>query len=201
MSGVVGLSFVDIEWIPTAITSTQPLPSGLLTGLDQITAAIAREVGRLADIRGAFVPGDYRLGMAGMTDQFSVDVGVDDQGWIAGVSHDAAIVPVAIAFAQHIRDRGLHRFGALPLPLGGEDALVASDELSGVTMRGIRAFLPGHTYMRPIYKEAPDDTDDDDLEIIGEEPVEVPPRWMPRFDIIGGQAPTCTGGPAEGWNG
>ena len=188
-SGAVGLSLVDAEWIPTPFTSTQQLPTGLLTGLDQITAALAREMGRVLNLRGQFVPGDYKLGMAGMTDQFVVDVGIDEQEWAAGVRHDAHIVPAAHALAEQVRDHGIHRFGALPVPYnGGTDGVVATDQQTGVTVRGLRAFMIGQSYMRPIYNTdssaAP--YDDDDREVIGEELVEVPPRWMTRFDIIGG---------------
>ena len=189
-SGVVGVSLCDVEWIPTPIQSTQPVPTGLLTGLDQITAAVAREVGRVLDWRGEFVQGDYSLGMAGMTDQFCVDVGLDEREWAAGVRHDRIIVPAAHAIAQRVRDHGLHRFGALPIPGGACEGLVATDEQTGVTVRGLRAFSVGRTYVRPIYREAHEDGpyDDDDLEVIGEELVDEPPGWITRFDILGGPA-------------
>ena len=161
-SGVVGLSLVDVEWIPTAIQSTTPLPSGLLTGLNQITAAVAREVGHILDLRGRFVPGDYSFGMASMTDQCSVDIGLDEYAWASGVRHDATIVPAAHVLAKRVRDGGLCRFGALPIPVAIEDGVVATDELSGVTVRGLRAFTLGSTCS--------------------------PPHWVTRFDIIGGRA-------------
>lgn len=192
-SGVVGLSLCDVEWIPTPITSTQPLSTGLLTGLDQITAAIAREVGRVLDLRGEFVPGDYALGMAGMTDQFAVNVVIAADEWTRSVQQDRIIVPAAYALAERVRDRGLNRFGALPLPPFGSvaDALVATDEQTGVTVRGLRAFNIGSTYMRPIYKEEHDappyDDDDDNREVIWEELVETSPHWVTRFDILAGR--------------
>ena len=152
------MSFCDVEWLPTPIQSAQPLPTGLLTGLNQITAAIAREVGRVSHIQGAFVPGDYRMGMAGMTHQFCIDMEIDEQRWRDGVPHEEYIVPVGERFAQDIRDREICRFGALPLPRPGvvEEAVVATDTQTGMTVRGIRAFN------------------------------DVPSHWMTWFDIIGG---------------
>lgn len=186
-SGVVGLSLVDIEWIPTAIQRTQPLSPGHLTGLEQITAALARAVGQELGVRGIFVPGDYRLGDEGMTEHVSVDIGLDDQAWARGVEPERTLLPAAAALANLLRDRDVQRFGALPLPGIVTEALVASDQASGVTVRGIREWTIGTGYTVPVYADHDEDVDEDDLVQIGECWVDVEPRWMTRFDILGGR--------------
>lgn len=189
-SGAVGVSLVDVEWMPTAIQSTQPLTStGLLTGLEQITAALARAVGQEPGVRGTFIPGDYRLGDAGMTDHINIDIGLDEKTWASGVDQERHILPAAAALAHMLRDRDVRQFGALPLPPEGtvDEALVATDQASGVTVRGIRAWNIGGGYHRPIYAEHDEDVDDDDLVQIGERWVDIEPHWMTRFDILGGR--------------
>jgi hypothetical protein len=156
-SGVVGLSLVDVEWMPGAIERTIAA-TGELTDIDQIAAEILRRmVARAPDLRGRFVPGDYRLGMPGMTDQFSVEC----LPYKDGMLPERDLEPAAAVLVNYLNDKQLTSFGALPIPRGDYEGAVATDAGTGLTVRAIRIYDIGIEYPHEA-------------------------GWRHRFDILGG---------------
>lgn len=180
-SGVVGLSLVETEWIPTPITSTMVPASGPLVDIEAITAeCLRRTAAQLVDLRGSFVAGDYRLGDGGFTDQLNVGGPLSDKDRTLGIDPVGCLEPIAHGLANEVRYRELQRFGALPLLRDGSPGAVASCQRTGLTIRGIQYYDIGGTTMYEICN--------DEGEQIGEQAIMRPPEWLMRFDIIGGKA-------------
>ena len=154
-SGVVGLSLVDVEWIPTPIIR-EIAHAAPLTDLNTITAEYLRRlVQQLSGFRASFVPGDY----AGMDTHLGIDFMVSKQQMERGLNPYEFIDPAAGRMADEIQRRKFVAFGALPTNLHAVDAAVATDELTGVTVRGLHLF---------------------DLDI-----ERGCPHWEMRFDVFG----------------
>lgn len=164
-SGVVALCLPDVEWVPTTPSGVlAPAASETLTDIGQITVAVLREMTtRLPDLRGTFLPGSYLIGHEGMTHQWNV--GLAPEGDNAGLTLKRSIVPAAAALAARVHEKELRRFGALPIPsvLYAEDAAVATDERSGLSVRGLRQYQLGDRYG-------------------------MDEGWLYRFDVLGGKA-------------
>lgn len=138
-SGVVGLSLVDTEWIPRPVyshlSSTAPL-----TDIEAITSEfLKRLVHCLPDLRSTFVPADYVRGMSGSS-QLRIDMMLSPLEMERGINADAYLEPAAYHMAHAINDKRLRTFGALVVDIPGVDAAVATDETTGATVRGIRAY-------------------------------------------------------------
>src|SRR3990167_4199950 len=135
-SGVIGVSLVDVQWVPTAIRS-HINPTDPLTDIHAITAVFLREMmtptqrnDQVAQLRGQFVPGDYTLGVGGFDKQWNIGVNPGDDG---PVNVERYITPAALQMRHKILTTRLTRFGALPLPRDIEGA-VTTDQVSGVTV-------------------------------------------------------------------
>lgn len=175
-SGIIGLSLVDVQWVPTAIRSAID-PTAPLTDINAITAAFLRELvepidgNPLSALRGRFVPGDYMLGGAnGFDQQWNIGVDTGEDG---AVDLERYLSPAALQMRHTLVQRRLTRFGALPLPTGIEGA-VATDHVSGVTVRGVRAY--------DVIGAGFED------EETGEWVETRSPGWMLRFDVLGSAA-------------
>lgn len=173
-SGIVGVSLVDVQWVPTAVSS-QIHPAALLTDINAITAAFLREVvtaDPVSQLRGQFVPGDYTLGPGGFDQQWNIACDVGDSG---AVDLERYIRPAALQMRHRLIAHHLTRFGALPIPRGGGvEGVVATDHVSGVTVRGIRTYDP----LGAGYED----------EVTGEWVETRPPGWLLRFDVLGSAA-------------
>ena len=75
-SGLVGVSLVDTQWIPTPIETTLAIPDGPLTDIRIIAAEMVRLMAaQMPSLRAEFIPGNYELGSNnGLTTQFGVDI-------------------------------------------------------------------------------------------------------------------------------
>lgn len=139
-SGVVGLSLVDIQWVPGAITSEIPLVAAL-TNIEAITAECLRcVVNELPQWRGAFVPGDYTLGFNGMNAQYGIDLEVSDVQFKYGINPVEFLVPAASRLATEIERHKITSFGALGVDIPNSHAAVATDEGTGITVRGVQYY-------------------------------------------------------------
>lgn len=174
-SGIIGLSLVDVQWVPTAIRASID-SAAPLTDINAITAAFLRELvtpgpWESLPIRGQFVPGDYTLGLGGFDKQWNIAVDTDDHG---AVDLECYIRPAALQMRHHLIEDRLTRFGALPIPRGDIEGAVGTDQLSGVTVRGLRVYdILGSGY---------------EDEVTGEWIEISPPGWRLRFDILGSAA-------------
>lgn len=143
-SGAIGLSLVDVEWIPTppALNLSAAAP---LTDISTITAEYLRRlVGQLdrpwREFRGVFVPGTYALGDHDLTEQLGIDMMLSVQEMTNGINTEMVLVPAAHRMAHEIDRKGLRAFGALPATFPGVDAAVATDEKTGVTVRCVQFY-------------------------------------------------------------
>lgn len=166
-SGLAALCLPQIEWVPSGPTSELVVPSAdaVLTDIDQITAEMLRQMTqRLPDLRGTFVPGAYRLGEHGLTDHWNVQLqpSVMRSNDLQGLTVRESIAPAAAVMVEKVRGAGLRRFGAFPCAMRDIQAAVATDERSGLSVRGLRQYFLG-----------------DELQ---------PEGWMYRFDVVGGRA-------------
>lgn len=157
-SGIVGVALVDVEWIPTPSTLTIP-ESAALTDMDTITAEYLRRlVNQLNQpwrpFTGRFIPGAYRLGEHGLIEQLGIDMQVSKLEIERGLNPDAYLEPAAYQMAQAINKKHLKAFGALPVNLHMPDleAAVATDEATGVAVRGLRFFDIDFEYGHPHWK-------------------------------------------------
>lgn len=159
-SGVVGLSLVDVEWVPTPITGHID-PLAPLTDINAMTADfVKRLAARLPDLRASFTPGAYTVGDHGLNQQLGIDFAVTKREMDRGLNPDQYLVPAATAMARRLGR--MTAFGALPVDLGAleYEAALATDEVTGVAVRGVRFF-------------------DDDR------PHFMTPHWKVRFDVLG----------------
>ena len=165
-SGIVGVSLVHTEWIPAAMTSELPPTASPTTDMRwQVADFLAEMVnGPLHGWDGRFIPGHYTIGSGGMTDQFNISYepgfGLSREELLARCIH-----PAAIALSRKVHHNNLYAFGALPIPvLPGVDRIegaVATDKVTGVTIRGLRVFIP----YDPVQN--------------------VPEHWVDQFDVLG----------------
>lgn len=162
-SGIAALCLPEVEWVPTAPTSTLAGPrTKTLTDIAEITTELLHQMAlRLPNLRGRFVPGVYQIGHESMTSQWNA-VTMLDEG--TGVDVTENLVPAAKGLARAIGDQRLDVFGALQVNIPGVDAVVATDERSGLAVRGIR-----------MYDICPHDPP-------------FAPGWRYRFDVLGGRA-------------
>lgn len=160
VSGVVGISLVDAQWIPTAITSHVPLTADL-ESIDWMASEFIKQIAlAMPDFRGRFVPGVYAVGDGEMTAQYAID-------WAhrPTLSPDRVIreciVPAASQLSDVIQRKGMRAFGALPIPHIDCEGAVAMDETLGVSIRAIRQWMP--------YEPMTD----------------TPGHWINRVDVLG----------------
>lgn len=133
-SGLVGVSLIDVEWVPTAIAA--PLQADLST-LDGVTAEVLRLMTQRIDgFRAAFIPGQHTLGERGMTHQWHVQM--TPRSSVYEVDSRRDLEPAAAYLAQEARD--WHQFGALPIALFGAEGALAVDGVTGIAVRGIRQY-------------------------------------------------------------
>lgn len=135
-SGAIGLSLPPVEWA----AGVQIAEIGYdLTTMEGGTAAILREmVARRPKDPGEFVSGAYLLGHEGLTRHWSIGLEVhDDQP----LDVERYIRPAAHRMVHALK--GYRRFGALAVPDGMADGAVATDPLTGLTVRGVKAFNIG----------------------------------------------------------
>lgn len=154
-SGLVALSLPPLEWVPGVQAAA--LSALDLSTIDGVTAAMVREMAALMpDLRGTFIAGAHHIGAHGLNHQWNLAVSGEEDGSLA---LDTRIKPGAEALMANLRDK--RTFGALPtLGLGDCDAAVATDERTGLCVRGIRRFALGDDFL--------------------------PKGWNYRFDVVAG---------------
>jgi hypothetical protein len=158
-SGLIGASLVDVQWVPTAQTIALPtINPAKLTTIDEITAEMVRLMAAEWHKPRATALHDraYRLGERGLTTQFGIDMrfGPDE-----AVHAEAHLLQVAARLTTYAKDLNVTAFAALPVPHDLKEVAVASDERTGLVVRGIRWF--------DIYEE---------------------PQYRIRFDMLGAPA-------------
>jgi hypothetical protein len=129
VGGAVGLSLVNVEWVPTPIVRHV---TGDLSTIEGATSEFLRRMVEAApDTRAVFVPGVRGIGAEGMTNQWNVVF--DD---LLNVRQH--IQPHVASLMKRVA--GYRAFGALPVDIHGVDATVAMDERTGLAVRGVRQY-------------------------------------------------------------
>lgn len=162
-SGIIGVSLVNVEWVPTAITSQLPSAGAAFTDPHQITAEFLAEMvrGPLRGWQGQFVPGNYMIGEGLMNSQCNISYKADEV-LSRGELKERYITPAANALAKNVIRKEMRAFGALPMPTHEYcEWAVAMDEATGVAVRGLQVWIP----YDPIH--------------------DTPPYWAHRFDVLG----------------
>jgi hypothetical protein len=159
-----------VQWTagltPTATLTPTAAPASIE---DVVVALLAEMRPLLPDLRGSFIPGEYRLGrLNGLTDQFCINMAGGSGPTPDACDRERFLVPAAKVLAAEVRHRQARHFGALPIPPQITHGAVATDERSGLTIRGIAQYdvnvqEPGWMFARPG-------------------------GWTYRFDVLSGRA-------------
>jgi hypothetical protein len=148
MASIVGTAFVPSEllWVPSPEKGLPIVSPDAFLTLEAITREAARRLAqRIALPVTTAVRGDqlgdvqgHRIGDAGMTGQYGVDLGVLPSELAEhGLSAERYIAPAVACLAEAIKRQGWDKFGELALPMACDSARVTVD---GVSVRGIMAY-------------------------------------------------------------